>query len=96
MLDFKNELKMLVPRQTRYCVWIRQHEGENARLVQIWIDREMSGFETHTTEPEHVLASAEAESQELDSDSYGPYGKPAGEERNKVMNGGGLGPLQHL
>ena len=72
MFDFKNDLKVLVPRQTRYCVWIREHEGENARLVQVWIDPEMSGFETRTTEPEHVMASAEAESQELDSDSDGP------------------------
>jgi hypothetical protein len=33
MYDFKNYLKLLVPRETRYCVWIREHEGENAPLI---------------------------------------------------------------
>jgi len=72
MFDFKNNLSVLIRRQTRHCVWIREHEGENARLIQLWIDPEMTAFETRTEAPEQVLASAEAGSPESDGDADGP------------------------
>jgi hypothetical protein len=62
MYDFKNYLKLLVPRETRYCVWIRKHEGENAPLIQVWIDPSMSIFESQPKvhEPDLAVGHADA------------------------------------
>jgi hypothetical protein len=63
MFDFIIDWKGRVPRPSLYCVWIRAHGGENAPLIQVWIDPSMSEFESRAKlhEPDLAAAGAEAE-----------------------------------
>jgi len=63
MFDFIFNRKNSVPRPSLYCVWIRAHEGENAPLIRVWIDPEMSMFDSQAKVHEPDLASAQAETQ---------------------------------
>ena len=50
-----------------YCVWTKRTDGEGARLVAIWVDREMRAFtgqfgsviESKTSEPDNVESAKE-------------------------------------
>jgi hypothetical protein len=48
MFHFDKKRENLAPRASLYCVWIRAHDGENAPLVQVWIDPSMAMFELQT------------------------------------------------
>jgi len=63
MFDFIFNCKNSVPRPSLYCVWIRAHEGENAPLIQVWIDPSMSMFDSQARVHEPDLAAANAETQ---------------------------------
>ena len=58
MFDFTSNLKILVPRKSLYCVWIRAHEGENAPLVSVWIDPSMMMFESRAKVQESDVEAA--------------------------------------
>ena len=55
--------KSSVPRPSLYCVWFREHEGENAPLIRVWIDPSMSILESQGKVHEADLAAARAEGQ---------------------------------
>ena len=61
MKNFTDILKKLVPRQGLYCVWIRAHDGENAPLIRVWIDPDMTMFESRATIHPEDLAALRAE-----------------------------------
>lgn len=65
MFDFIFDRKNSVPRPSLYCVWIRAHEGENAPLIQLWIDPSMSVFESQAKLHEPDLTAASVEKQTL-------------------------------
>jgi hypothetical protein len=46
MFDFFTNGRTRVPRNSLYCVWIRAHAGEDAPLIQVWIDPSMTMFES--------------------------------------------------
>jgi hypothetical protein len=64
MFDFIIDRKNRVPRPSLYCVWVRAHEGENAPLIQVWIDTSMAVFESQAKVHEPDLAAARAEAEE--------------------------------
>ena len=68
MFDFKNNSSNCARRPSLYCVWIRAHEGENAPLIQVWIDPTMSQFESQTGARAPDYANAEVEAQATISD----------------------------
>ena len=66
MFDFINNFKNsgrknFVPRPGLYCMWIRAHEAENAPLIRVWIDPQMSMFDSQARIHEPDLATARAE-----------------------------------
>jgi len=64
IVNFKeSERKNSVLRPSLYCVWFRAHEGENAPLIQVWIDPSMSMFDSQARVHEPDLAAANAETQ---------------------------------
>ena len=63
MFDFIFNCKNSVPRPSLYGVWIRAHEGENAPLIRVWIDPDMSMFDSQSKVHEPDLAAAQAEAQ---------------------------------
>jgi hypothetical protein len=63
MLDFILNRKTAVPRPSLYCVWIRAHEGENAPLIQVWIDPSMTAFDSQAKVNEADLGAARAEAE---------------------------------
>ena len=63
MFDFIFNRKNSVPRPSLYCVWIRAHEGENAPLIRVWIDPDMSMFDSQAKVHEPDLAAACAQAQ---------------------------------
>jgi hypothetical protein len=63
MFDFIFNSKNSVPRPSLYCIWIRAHEGENAPLIQVWIDPSMSVFDSQAKVNEADLAAARAEAE---------------------------------
>jgi hypothetical protein len=63
MFDFIFDRKNSVPRPSLYCIWIRAHEGENAPLIQVWIDPSMSVFESQAWVHEPDLRAAQAEAE---------------------------------
>jgi hypothetical protein len=84
MLDLKNSLRMLAPRQTRYCVWIRDREEQNARLIQVWIDPDMAAFEPRAGTAEIAPGLAKCGSPESDGEPRGPEAAQMEEENNEV------------
>lgn len=60
MFDFIFNRKNSVPRPSLYCAWIRAHGGENAPLIRVWIDPEMSMFDSQARVHEPDLAAARA------------------------------------
>lgn len=56
MFDFNSNNNNRVRCPSLYCVWIRAHEGENAPLIQVWIDPTMSQFESQNgaQAPDHA------------------------------------------
>jgi hypothetical protein len=63
MFGFILNRKKSVPRPSLYCVWIRAHQGENAPLIRVWIDPEMSMFDSQARVHEPDLAAAIAEEE---------------------------------
>jgi hypothetical protein len=63
MFDFIFNSRNSVPRPSLYCVWIRAHEAENAPLIRVWIDPDMSMFDSQAKVHEPDLAAARAETQ---------------------------------
>jgi hypothetical protein len=63
MFDYIFNRKNSVPRPSLYCVWIREHEGENAPLIRVWIDPSMSMFDSQAKVHEPDLAAARAEAE---------------------------------
>jgi hypothetical protein len=64
MFDFVHNLTHsgpngAAPRPSLYCVWIPAHEGENAPLIQIWIDPSMSAFDSPVVEQKTDLVEAQ-------------------------------------
>ena len=62
MFDFNSNGNHRARRPNLYCVWIRAHEGENAPLIQVWIDPTMSQFEAQNGAhvPDQIDVNAEA------------------------------------
>jgi hypothetical protein len=52
-----------IARPSLYCVWIRAHGGEDAPLIQVWIDPSMSVFDSQARVNEADLAAARAEAE---------------------------------
>jgi hypothetical protein len=46
MFDIMTSRNALVPRRGLYGVWIRTQEGDDARLIRVWIDPSMTLFES--------------------------------------------------
>lgn len=46
MFDVITNCKILMPRNSLYCVWVRARDGENAPLIRVWIDPAMTTFES--------------------------------------------------
>jgi hypothetical protein len=68
MFDFINNRKdsgrnSSVPRPGLYCVWIRAREGEDAPLIQVWIDPSMAAFDSQAPVHKPDRAGAQAEDQ---------------------------------
>jgi hypothetical protein len=59
----KSARKNCVPRPSLYCVWIYAHEGPDAPLIRVWIDPEMTLFDSQARVHEPDLAAARAEAQ---------------------------------
>ena len=74
MFDFIANRKPLVPHASLYCVWIRTHEGDNARLVRVSIDPSMTMFESQAKVHEPDVEAARAVIQE-------PLGKGSASKR---------------
>ncbi len=74
MFDFIFNRKNCVPRPSLYCAWIRAHGGENAPLIRVWIDPEMSMFDSQATvhEPDFAAARATEEGESAD-EPPGPF-----------------------
>ena len=63
MFSFASNLKILVPRQSLYCVWIRARDSENAPLVNLWIDPSMTMFESGAKMQESDLVAGRTATQ---------------------------------
>ena len=69
MLDFIFDRRNSMPRPSLYCVWIRAHEGENAPLIQVWIDPSVSVFDSRARVHEPNLAAREEDEAVLRDDN---------------------------
>jgi len=58
MRNIVSNRESFVRRTNLYCVWIRANGGENAPLVQLWIDPSMRTFESRTVQDDHQAAFA--------------------------------------
>ena len=69
MFKFASNLKILVPRKSLYCVWIRAHESENAPLISVWIDLAMTTFESDADEQAQAATLAPASPSRSDREA---------------------------
>ena len=65
MFDFFTNGRILVPRKSLYCVWIRAHAGEDAPLVRVWIDPSMTMFESQAKVHEPDVEAARKMTQDV-------------------------------
>jgi hypothetical protein len=63
MDEMTNILNKLVPRESLYCVWIREREGESAPLIRLWIDPAMTALEAGARVQEPDVAAPPSETE---------------------------------
>ena len=68
MFDFNHATPDFAVRPRLYCVWTRANQEPNAPLVAIWIDREMTAFQS--SGQEHPVDSSSAPLLAAEPDEY--------------------------
>jgi hypothetical protein len=70
MFKLNNDSQPFSAQPNLYCVWIRADERPNAPFVSVWIDRQMTAFETPGDE--HPVDSSATPLCASESDEYPP------------------------